>query len=230
MELREVEMTVDDLPAAAAFYQQLLDLPVTSTVDAARVRVGTSVLTLVQGAAAAGSHHLAINVPPSQFPSAKRWLAARVPLLQRDGADEFSLPSPWHSQSVYALGPECLLLELIARHDLADPTDPPTGDQFTSAGLLCISEIGIAVDDVDAAASVLQRQFGLSRFTSGGPGFAPVGDPHGLLIVVDTDRVWFPTDAMVPSDGALVVTLDTGAATESTSLQLGGCTLRPSRG
>ena len=232
MRLSEVEMTVSDLLAAAAFYEQVLELPVTSIPGAARVRIGRSVLTLVQGRPGSGSHHLAITVPADQFGSAKRWLAVRLPLLQRDGADEFTLPRPWHSQSVYVLGPEDLLLELIARHDLVVGGTGPSAPAapFSAAGLLCRSELGSGVDVVDGATAVLGQSFGLTRFDAGGPGFAPVGDPHGLLIVVAAERVWFPTTSLVPSAGALVVTLDTGTAATARSLQLGGCTLRSSRG
>jgi hypothetical protein len=93
--------------------------------------------------------------------------------------------------------------------------------------MLC--EVGRTVDDLPAAAA-LRRGFGLARFVSGGPRFAPVGDPHGVLIMVDARRVRFPTDDVVPSGGALVVTSDTPTITPSTSLQVGRCTVRASRG
>jgi hypothetical protein len=42
---------------------------------------------------------------PSPFPKAaiaeaKTWLQERVPLLERDGLDEFTLKAPWSSQSL----------------------------------------------------------------------------------------------------------------------------------
>ena len=227
MQLLEIHMTVRNVDAAATFYQQALELPVASGgvasgEGAVEVSVGTSKLTLAPGQTESGSHHLAITVPADQFGSARRWLGARIPLLQRAGVDEFALPPPWHSQSVYFLCPENVLLELIARHDL-----PTSGaEPFTPDSLLGISEIGIAVDDVDAAATAVNRAFGLNRFDSGGPGFAPVGDQHGLLILVAPHRVWFPTTDLIPSPDALVVTLDPGTGTPDTSLLLGSCTLR----
>ena len=228
MQLLEIEMTVRDVDAAVAFYQQALELPVASGEGVASregavgVSVGTSTLTLVPGPARAGSHHLAITVPAHQFGSAKRWLADRVPLLQRAGVDEFTLPPPWHSQSVYFLGPENVLLELIARHDRpADGIEP-----CTATSLLGISEVGIAVDHVDAAATAVHQAFGLNRFDSGGPDFAPVGNHHGLLILIAPRRIWFPTTDLTPSPDALAVTLDPGTGTPDTSLLLGSCTLR----
>ncbi len=222
MQLLDIRMKVSDLDAAADFYQQVLQLPVARGEGGAEVTVGTSKLTLRRGSGGTGSHHLAFTVPADQFGSAKCWLANRVPLLQRAGVDEFSLPPPWHSRSVYFLGPENVLLELIARHDL------PTGGlaPFSPANLLCISEIGVAVHDVEAASRAARESFGLDRFDSGGPGFAPLGDHHGLLIVVATGRVWFPTPDLTPSPDALAVTFDPGRGSAAASRVLGRCTLR----
>lgn len=222
MRLVEVEMTVRDVDAAATFYRQALELPVAQQDGAVLVRVGWSTLTLIEGLTGAGSHHLAITVPADQFGSAKRWLSGRLPLLHREGVDEFSLPPPWNSESIYFLGPEDVLLELIARHDL-----PTSGtQQFTPDSLLGVSEVGVAVDDVDVAAAAVHAAVGLDRFGSGGSGFLPIGDNHGLLILVATGRTWFPTTSMRPSQDPLVVTLDPGRTGPETSVLLGSCTLR----
>ena len=79
----------------------------------------------------------------------------------------FALGAPWNSQSLYFAGPDGILLELIARHDLATLS---SWGRFTSADLLRISEIGLAVPDVPAAVESLQNAFGL-------PSSAPW--PHG---------------------------------------------------
>ena len=219
MRLLDVQMTVTDVLRAASFYEQTLDLPVERQEDLVQVSVGSSTLTLRQGGAGSGSHHVALTVPASQFDQSKRRLSSRVPLLQRDGADEFTLPAPWRSRSIYVGGPDAALIELIARHDLpATPDDP--------AGPLCVSEVGVAVDDVDAAARDLHETFGLDRFDVGGPGFAPVGGHHGLLIVVARRRTWFPTDDLVPSEAPLIISLDAGPRPPGRSLVVGECTVR----
>jgi hypothetical protein len=93
-----------------------------------------------------------VTVPEDRFAEAKAWPEERVPLLERDGLDEFRLGVPWNSQSVYFAGPDGILLELIARHDL--PAVASSG-RFSSADLLRISEIGLAVPDVPAAVATL---------------------------------------------------------------------------
>ena len=178
MQLLDVQMSVSDPWQAASFYEQILDLPVVRREGSVQVSVGSSTLTLRPGGeSGGGSHHLALTVQASQFDQAKRRLSDRTPLLRRDGADEFTLPAPWRSRSIYFSGPDATLLELIARRDLPEPTprDSPRGP-------LCVSEVGVAVDDADTVAGDLHATFGLGRFDAGGPGFVPGGDHHGLGI------------------------------------------------
>ena len=66
-----------------------------------------------------GFRHGDITVPEDRFAEAKAWLQERVPLLNRDGMDEFALGAPWNSQSVYFAGTDGIPVELIARHDLS---------------------------------------------------------------------------------------------------------------
>jgi catechol-2,3-dioxygenase len=74
-----------------------------------------------------GAYHGAITVPEDRFAEAKAWLQERVPLLERDGLDEFALGVPWNSQSVYFEGPDGILLELIERRDGAAAIDVTWG-------------------------------------------------------------------------------------------------------
>lgn len=116
-----------------------------------------------------------------------------------------------------------MLLELIARHHMRDNSTVP----FSTASLLGISEVGVAVDDdAAAAATAVHEAFGLTRFDTGGPGFAPVGDHQGLLILVSTSRTWFPTTNLVPSKAALTITLDSAHACQGSSIKLGSCVLQ----
>jgi hypothetical protein len=142
------------------------------------VRVGLSVLLLQRGSVGPGAYHCAVTVPEDRFAEAKAWLQKRVSLLERDGLDEFALGAPWNSQSLCYAGPDGILLELIARHDLA----ASSSGRFSSADLLRISEIGLAVPDVPAAVASLQNAFGLPVFGTASSEFTPLGDPDGLLI------------------------------------------------
>ena len=103
--------------------------------------------------------------------------------------DEFEGPPSWNSRSLYFGGPEDSVLELIERRDLAGTA----AEMFSTDHLLCISEIGIAVPDVEQSARNL-REAGLDSYGgASGPGFAAAGDADGLLILVPEGRAWMPT-------------------------------------
>jgi catechol-2,3-dioxygenase len=189
MLIRQVELPVSDAVQAARFYGDALGLPTRTGGGVVQVEVGPSVLLLHPGPVEPGAYHAAITVPKDRFAEAKAWVQKRVSLLERDGLDGFALGAPWNSQSLYNAGPDGILLELIARHDLA----AASSGRFTSADLLRISEIGLAVPDVPAAVASLQNAFGLPVFGTASSEFTPLGDPEGLLIVVRQGRPWFPT-------------------------------------
>ncbi len=185
------ELPTADLAAQRAFYAEVLGLAVQDD-DAGgfAASVGASRLVFAPSAAPVGPYHFAFNIPESQFASAKAWLAARTPLLHDDaGADQF-FSENWQADMFYFADPAGNILELIARHtlpgDAAAPADAPS--------LLCISEIGIATDDVAATVAALCAALGIAEYR--GPGsqtFAAVGDERGLFIVVRHGRAWFPT-------------------------------------
>jgi catechol-2,3-dioxygenase len=141
MLISRVELPVSDAAQAGKFYRDVLGLPTRANSDIVEVQVGASVLLLDQGTVRSGAYHCAINIPADRFDQAKVWLQQRVAPLGRDGQDEFNLAAPWNSQSVYFTGPDGIILELIARHDQPATSTAP----FSSADLLCISEIGLAV-------------------------------------------------------------------------------------
>lgn len=212
MQIEQVAITTSSVDTAVAFFSDALELPTADDGNSARVRIGPSTLLLSPGSRGAGVHHLAFTIAGDRFSVAKRWLAERVPVLTRDGADEFALPEPWSSTSVYFSGPDGVLLELIARH--SRPASGHIG-VFTSAELLCNSEVGLAVDDVGATVDTLCDTFGIPVFSAGGPDFVAVGDHEGLLIVVHDHRIWFPTTTATPSDQPLSVRLTATATTGS---------------
>lgn len=191
MHITRVVSTSRDVPAVAAFFRRDLDLPVTEEPGKATVQVGTSLIELEQDDHAAGDLHLAFNIPPSSFVAAKRWLATRAPLLTEDGEDEFEGSAAWNSRSLYFEAPDGTVLELIMRRDVSTPAF----NGFGASQLLSVSEVGVAVPDVPDTVHHLHASAGLELYGRERPGeqFAPVGDIHGLLILVAEGRAWFPT-------------------------------------
>jgi hypothetical protein len=108
---------------------------------------------------------------------------------------------------VYFEGPDGILLELIARHRLANATDEP----FSGADLLCVSEVGLGALDVAAAFAEVHNAFGLEAFAGESPEFTAAGDHDGLLILVSAGRPWFPTTDWGASTASVSVTISSAA-------------------
>jgi len=195
MRLLEVRARAQDVAAQRAFYGTTLGLPVSGdTADAVTVHAGASrlVFEAARGAGDVGDpllYHIAFTIPRNKLAAAKGWLATRTPLMTRDGRDEFGSES-WDAQQVYFHDPGGNIMELIARQTLSN--DAPGA--FGPDDLLCVSEIGLPVDDVPARAVALTATLGIAHYKEHSDAFAPVGDHHGLFIVVAVGRPWQPTD------------------------------------
>ena len=167
------------------------------------VTVGATRLELIEDRAAEGDHHFAITIPSDKFVEAKKWITGRTGLLGVDGADEFECSPTWNAHSLYFSGPDRSVVEFIVRRDLATATTGP----FTSADLLYLSEVGVAVPDVLTTVAMLHDDADVAPY--GGPpdaDFAPVGDTDGLLILVAPGRTWFPTAERVARESQLWIT------------------------
>jgi len=203
MHLREVGLTVTGLAAAARFYQDVLELPVAEQPGQVTVTIGSSRLVLREGDHFAGVHHLAIGIAPADFEVARSWLSQRVEPIAVDGSEVIEGPEGWNSRSLYFLGPEDIVLELIARD--ADLSAPAGDGQVPRP--LSLSEVGIGVPSVTEAVRALTCELGLPTFPPQGAQFAPVGDHDGLIILVEQNRSWFPTTAQQAARGPVTVKL-----------------------
>lgn len=192
MRIQELKLaTTCSLTALADFYAKLLDhAPIEQTDEKLVLQVGSSLLTFnyVQSDVAM-RYHFAINIPENQFDLAKEWITSYVPLIQSDSGEDTFYSENWDADILYFYEPAGNILELIARHTLENASDA----DFSSQSLLNISEIGIASDDVAAQVRDIQTRTGETLYRwSGNPAFTPVGDEHGLFIVVERGRIWFP--------------------------------------
>ncbi len=168
------------------------------------MRVGSSRLILEPGDHFHGVHHVAFGIAPADFELTRAWLSQRVNPILVDGSEVIVGPEGWHSKSVYFLGPEDILLEFIAReadgHMSASEADVPQP--------LSISEVGIGVPDVADAVDTLTDQLGLPAFPPQGTHFAPVGGHNGLIILVDEERIWFPTASHQAAQGPVALEIE----------------------
>ncbi|MCD0279779.1 hypothetical protein JWH04_12660 [Xanthomonas melonis] len=200
MRLRQLVLPCLDPDLSLRFYRDVLQLPVHGTT----LRIGWTTLECVQAQQPVGSVHLAFNLAPSRFDAAAQWIGARASVLgDAQGRQRFALDGAWQSQSVYFAGPDGAVLELIARDALQDAA---TGQgAFHGSELLCLSEIGLPSHHVQTVTESVVHHFGLRPFAPAVEGFVALGDDHGLLIVVDQRRRWFPQQRQLPwADGVRV--------------------------
>jgi catechol-2,3-dioxygenase len=190
MNILELELLTDNLEAQKVFYKSVLGLSILdSDAQHLTVQVGSSRLKFLQQAGFSGRYHFAFDVPENQIEAAKKWLETRAELIADTNGDLMFGGGDWNSDAVYFRDPHGNILELIARHDLANATQT----EFSSASLLNISEIGLACDNVSDVVKWLNKNLNLEIYKSVSDTFSPVGNAHGLLILVHNAREWFPS-------------------------------------
>lgn len=192
MEIRRIELETVDPGALGAFYAETLELPVAERSDGIAVTVGSSRVRFRSVVAdPAPYYHFAVNIPENLLDAATSWLEGRCEILRHrgDGDRVFDFRA-WNAHSIYFEDPAANILELIARHDLANAADEP----FSSEHFLCISEIGLPVADVAATVSALESELNVPQYRPAAKHFAPMGDENGLFIVIGDDRTWLPSE------------------------------------
>ncbi len=205
MKILELELLTGNLEVQKEFYVDILGLPMLE-FDAQHltVRVGSSRLRFTQKDGFSGRYHFAFDVPENQLGDAKKWLEARVELIaDTDGTDAFESEN-WNANQVYFADPQGNILELIARHELLNTSD----SNFSSSSLLNISEIGLACPDVPSLVNWLKQHLNLEIYKSSSDTFAPVGDAHGLLILVANQREWFPSTGVHATPQPVTVVIE----------------------
>jgi catechol 2,3-dioxygenase-like lactoylglutathione lyase family enzyme len=188
MKIVELALVTPNLATQKTFYTAILELPlIEESAQRFTVQAGRTRLTFHATTQDDVVYHFACTIPRNQFVSAKHWLGDRVSLLTEGDADEFR-SSYWPGYQTYFRDAANNILEFIAPDDLPIEAEGAFGSQQ----VLCISEIGMAVDDVLAQVAALEARVGVSRYQGSGA-FYPVGDLDGRYIVVKTGRHWFPT-------------------------------------
>ncbi len=186
MQILELRLHTSRLAAQRAFYAAVLELPLVADGPASfAVQAGATRLVFDAIDDDVALYHLAFNIPRHTLAQAKEWLRGRAELLYEDGQDEFTFPS-WQAQAVYFRDAAGNLLEVIARQTLANDADGGFGPR----SLLCVSEIGVPVENVAATVAALQARLGIAPYMEQGGTFAPLGDEHGLILVVAVGRPW----------------------------------------
>lgn len=188
--IKEVEMLTHSIFELKGFYIGSLGLSVLNDdLSSFSVKVGESILTFIESQPnIKPMYHFAFNIPENKIDEAVRWLTPKVPLILDKGKQIVNFKD-WNAHSIYFNDPAGNLVELIARHKLNNSIN----ELFSHASLLCVSEIGLPVLNVEDAIANLSH-VGMSPWQEYSHNFAAIGDEQGLLIVVSKGRVWFMSE------------------------------------
>jgi catechol-2,3-dioxygenase len=205
MNILELQLLTDNLEVQHQFYADVMGLKILEfSQDFLTVQVGSSRLKFTHQQGFSEQYHFAFDVPENQLEAAKKWLEARVELIADTNGDLVFGGGDWNSDAVYFSDPHGNILELIARHDLANAAQT----EFSSASFLNISEIGLACDSVPEVVKWLEQNLNLEVYKSSSDMFAPVGNAHGLLILVLSAREWFPSTGVHATPQPVSITIE----------------------
>src|SRR6185369_320094 len=140
----------------------------------------------------------------NQIEEAAAWIAAKAKLATSNGLTIFKSGTGWNANMVYFYDAAGNILEFIARHNQANASDEP----FSEQSIISISEIGLAVVDVEQTVKWLCDTLGVTVYDGAGSNsFSAVGDESGLFIVVKQGRVWYPETGIAARLNPVSVTL-----------------------
>jgi catechol-2,3-dioxygenase len=189
MIINELTIFTAQLDAQAEFYSKQLGLPILESSDTFfSIAIGYSVLVFEQHGRSL-PYHIAINIPSNQDAEALAWLRKKIPLLSANEKEMVDFVS-WNARSIYFYDADHNIIELISRKSLSIDSI----DTFDHHGFLGISEVGMAVSDIEKTYHSLQQRSDFKIYDGNFDSFCAVGDENGLFILINKDRKdWFPT-------------------------------------
>lgn len=189
MKINELILYTTSLEEQKAFYTETLGLPLLETSSTTfKVAAGYSLL-IFKLRDYATPYHIAFNIPSYLDPEALAWLRKRTPVLKYQGKGLVDFVN-WNARSIYFYDADQNIIELIARKNLGIQSL----DAFDHHAFLSISEVGMAVNDIETTYRQLQKLSDFAIFDGSFDQFCAVGDEQGLFILINKHRKdWFPT-------------------------------------
>lgn len=192
MQITHVEFGCRSCEPLEKFYGGLLGFPVVArSDDSVSFQTGWTKLTFRRRDFSWPSH-FAFNIPHHQILSAAHWLKQRLSLLTDDNDEEVFEFSSWQAKATYFCDPEGNRVEFIARAGMRSDVV----GAFDLPQVIGLSEVGIPTENVIGLAEELRKRCALKPYGEHSEQFCPVGSPAGMLILVETGRLWFPDNAV----------------------------------
>jgi len=192
MKIKKVRILSRNLIETEKFYADILGFAIQEKTSATiSFTIGNSELTFIKTDISNPVYHFAFNIPNNQLYEAEKWISSKTSVIKLENNPIIDFPN-WNAKSLYFFDNNGNVLEFIARFDLKNESDI----LFNGSSILSISEIAFVTNDVEALAEKLISKNNLSYFNKQiqSKKFSVVGEDDGLLILVDSNRNWFPTE------------------------------------
>ncbi|MBK7381238.1 MAG: VOC family protein [Ignavibacteriales bacterium] len=193
MNILEIEIQTDNLNETEKFYSELLGLQTKNkNQNSISFLAGHSTLTFIKSNRLKPKYHFAFNIPHNKLDEAIIWTSAKLDLIKNVDNEIVSNFESWNAKAIYFFDNNGNILEFIARFDLDNASD----EAFDISSIQSISEIGIVTDTPIKLADKLVEENNLCFFAKGAKSekFVTLGSDNGLLIIVETNRKWYPTE------------------------------------
>lgn len=197
MKITKLHLNTCDLAKTEAFYNTILNISTyRSNSNEISFLIGKTELHFIKSDLES-QYHIAFDVPKNLIDASYDWIKSKTKILPVTENSDFSNFELWNAKSFYFYDNNSNLLEFIARFDLENTSKKA----FNSSLILYASEIGIVTKDVTKLVHRLQNKYPLSIYSKqpAQENFTVLGDETGLLVLVDENRNWFPTNKKAKS-------------------------------
>lgn len=198
MKIKELHLLTNNLDKTEEFYKEILDVTINEkTEKQLSFLIGTTQLIFILSQVPEPVYHIAFDIPNNKLEVAFDWLSEKVSVLPVTPESKIADIKLWNAKSIYFYDNNGNLLELICRFDL----DNQSEKTFDVTSILSVSEIGLVTDDVPALTNTIIEKYKLHVFQKqpAQENFTAIGDDEGLLIIVNENRNWFPTNQKAQS-------------------------------
>ncbi len=193
MNIAELQLLSAHIEQTRMFYRDVLGMKVLDAGENfVKIAAGKSVLQFNKATGQDPFYHFAFNIPANQFDEALQWATGKFALVPVSLGNSVADFKSWNAKAFYFYDNNQNIVELIARFEL-----PEKGEKnFDGQSIFSISEIGLVVDDAMTYSLQLFKDHHLHFYSRQAPSddFVAIGDDHGLFIVVNEHRNWYPTN------------------------------------
>ena len=193
MNIPELQLLSSNIPQTKKFYHEILGMRIIHADESSlKISAGQSTLQFIKVNDQNPFYHFAFNIPANKFNEAFAWANKKVELIPITPTSNIADFKNWNAKAFYFYDNNQNIIEFIARFDLDNNSDKV----FDGSSIYSISEVGIVVDNAKAYSKKLLEEQGLNFFSRQPPqdDFVAIGDDHGLFIIVNNKRNWYPTN------------------------------------